>query len=472
MVDGTERGRKLTRRGAIAVAINIALIAAVLFMLLSGQLLLGGVLLVTELIYAAVASRTSQFHRRAFLGLFRAIKVTQFGGTFCLFTIFLGAAAINSGANLLFLVFGMLMSALVGSGTLAVINMNRLRFERLHPPTAFAGEPFFVRLRILNDKRFFPSFSLAIDDFHSERHDRALGGAFALKVPPRGMAAVRYVARLPRRGAHQFDSLQVRTRFPFGLIEIASRVPVVTEMVALPRVGALLTSSQAYASRAIQEFQITSLWKGEEEDFLSLREFRPGDNPKYIHWRSSAKRRKLMVREFERKQERRVTILFDTFINPLLKEHAWRDGFEEAVEFVATVVHELAARGFDIQFAQMGPEFAAVRTGTERGALMRILSALAVAEPSRQAGALELIPRAREALELTGLVLLVHASHSQLGDPELHEAAGAVDLRRITADRESLDRMFRRLGSGEVPHTFRRFQQEPEPQVAQTAAGG
>jgi uncharacterized protein (DUF58 family) len=58
--------------------------------------------------------------------------------------------------------------------------------------------------------------------------------------------------------------------------------------------------------------QIAIRHRAAQAEFHGLREWRTGDSPRWIHWRTSARRGTLMVREFEDPQGDDLLVLFDT----------------------------------------------------------------------------------------------------------------------------------------------------------------
>ncbi|GHT81571.1 hypothetical protein FACS1894125_2560 [Actinomycetota bacterium] len=79
--------------------------------------------------------------------------------------------------------------------------------------------------------------------------------------------------------------------------------------------------------------------------FHALREYVPGDAPKHIHWKSSAKLDKLMVRQFEETRRSKIAIVLST--NP----HDWasQDEFEVAVSCVGSIGIQAIMNNHDIQ---------------------------------------------------------------------------------------------------------------------------
>jgi len=109
-------------------------------------------------------------------------------------------------------------------------------------------------------------------------------------------------------------------------------------------------------------------------EFRGLRAYREGDDPRDIHWRSSARRGITLVREKEDEQAREATVILDNGPEAAADEAA----FERAVSEAAGICVELAHRGFSVGLAVRGGE---VRAQTGGAQTERILRALAVIAP-------------------------------------------------------------------------------------------
>ena len=111
---------------------------------------------------------------------------------------------------------------------------------------------------------------------------------FYLKVPAGREQETAYRRTLPRRGVHRLSGLRVSTRFPFGLLRRSMDVDAPAELLVYP---ALLPVRDAVLSSGLAELNDRqSTARTRRGEFESLREFRPGDDPRDIHWRTSARR--------------------------------------------------------------------------------------------------------------------------------------------------------------------------------------
>src|SRR5688572_3618188 len=91
-------------------------------------------------------------------------RSTREGKAFFFVTVGVGLAAINTGNNLLFLIFGFMMSLIVMSGILSEIVLRKVKVARRLPERAFAGATTLIEVSLANGKAWAPSYSLEVED--------------------------------------------------------------------------------------------------------------------------------------------------------------------------------------------------------------------------------------------------------------------------------------------------------------------
>src|SRR5437588_10620612 len=84
------------------------------------------------------------------------------GLVYCSMMLFMGLAAINSQANLLFGVFGLMIGILLVSGIVSRAVLRRLRVRRTLPDHSCVGMTTHITYEIANGKRFWPSLSISL----------------------------------------------------------------------------------------------------------------------------------------------------------------------------------------------------------------------------------------------------------------------------------------------------------------------
>ncbi|MFH0962486.1 MAG: DUF58 domain-containing protein [Planctomycetota bacterium] len=424
--------------------LNVGLAGGVILALFAQAWGLALALLLLDVVLASSirVQRATREVRLGFLDLFsRCIRVTRFGYAFLALSLLIGVAALNTGANLLYLMFGVFLSMVLVSGVSATVGLSRLRFRRHLPAEIYAGDEFLVKLDVTNGKRVFPVMGLLVRDSPEDLGKDVDAKGFVMKIGPRGTGTIRYVARIDRRGAFTFDRLAISTRFPFGIVEILFDIPMADEVVVLPRLGQLRETVLVEAERSDENLAKRAWLRGIEESFKGLRDFREGDNPRHIHWKTSAKHGKLLLREFDRREERNVCIFFDTYVGSR-GDGALAETFERAVSFVATVLAELARQGYEICLVLYGPEFFAGAGGGEARRIGQLLQVLALAQPTRRHDVRDLLDEGAPWAIGCGNAILVRVCEEEIpGRPERREAWNG-GFRVFVADAPEFARQF------------------------------
>lgn len=301
----------------------------------------------------------------------RKFKLTREGKWFIGATLVLGFAAVNGGINLLFLVFGMLLCLLVANGVLAEASMRRLEAYRQLPHAIYAGSPFLMGIAVRNRKSKIATFSLEVEDLSADRNpvDRR---CFFLKIPAHRRQETSYRRTLARRGIHRLTGLRLSTRFPFGLLRRSLDVESPAELLVYP---ALIPVSDLTLRTGLSRLgEKQSATRARSGEFHGLRELRPGDDPSSIHWRTSARRGRPFVREFEEEAGRTVVVVLETAVEPDASL-----AFETAVSYAASLALVLIRRGLRVGLVAGAFGIAPEASGSQGG---QILRALALVEPA------------------------------------------------------------------------------------------
>ncbi|MEW6245844.1 MAG: DUF58 domain-containing protein [Nitrospirota bacterium] len=303
----------------------------------------------------------------------RSVRLTGEGTRFVLFTLAVGVAAVNTGNNLFYLLLAMMLSLIVISGLLSEQCLRRLEFRRRVPDYLIAGQPAAAALSVLNRKPWLPSFSLRIADM--------VGGMAVergIHVPhlgPRSSILLSYPLLITRRGLHRLEGVRVMTPFPFGLFLKSAFVPLETTVIVCPEIKPVPDGLIRELIAEGHELAIPR--RGQGVDLYNLRLYRPGDDSRAIHWMTTARTSKLIVRETEAEDQRRVTLALST-VAP--QEH--QESFEQAVILTASLAVFFHDRGFALR-ALVGDREIPPASGERQ--LYSILHALALcgmAEPA------------------------------------------------------------------------------------------
>ncbi|HVG03204.1 MAG TPA: DUF58 domain-containing protein [Nitrospira sp.] len=314
-----------------------------------------------------------------------------------LLTVAVGIAAINTGNNLFYLLLAMMLSLTIVSGLLSEQCLRRLEFHRHLPSILFVNQSATVALWIANRKSRVPSFSLRLHDVVTGQDvDRGLRLSY---LAPESSRLLSYPLLARRRGQYQFDGIRAVTAFPFGLFEKAAlygfdgSVTVCPEIIPLPP----LTIHELSATG--QHRGLTR--RGPGNSLYNLREFRPGDDSRAIHWMTTARTAKLMLKETEAEDQRWVTVAVST-VAPVEED----DAFERALSVAASLLDHLLREGYQARLL-LGDQPEIHASGPEQ--LIQLLRPLALCERHPIASAIAIRDRMEQALFQVheGLTLLV-----------------------------------------------------------------
>src|SRR5579864_7722651 len=298
-------------------------------------------------------------------------EVTREGLAYVAIALLLGIAALNTGNNLLYMVVGAMLAAIIVSGIASASVLRELELDVRLPEHIFAGQTVTGRINVHNPRRFLASYSISVVPPKSAKKRRrwrweATTFGFPARRPPANQwirlpdRVLRRVAQQPdppvlfkgpiyfphvaprttlsadlelhfdRRGRYAQDSLGISTRFPFSFLRKTRRVPLAREIIVFPSV-----------EPADQFFEVLPLITGEFETFVRgrgfdlyrIREYMPEDTARHVDWKATAKSGSLKVREFSREDERKLRIVFDNPAPGTVSEKA----YEEAISLAASL---------------------------------------------------------------------------------------------------------------------------------------
>ena len=206
----------------------------------------------------------------------------------------------------------MLLSLILISGLLSEQSLSKLTVQRKLPYPVFARTPFLTQINISNQKRLLPSFSIQVEDVIN---GQALSKkCYFLKVPAGAQQGTSYRLSLPRRGCYRYEAMRIGTRFPFAFFLKSRLLSSPEELIVFPHLQALNLSLPQLQGLHADLHQL--LQRGEGRDFHGLRSYRSGDPARDIHWKSSARRDLLLLREYEIENSLKLTLFLNDRLPP------------------------------------------------------------------------------------------------------------------------------------------------------------
>lgn len=206
----------------------------------------------------------------------------------------IGLAAYNTSNNILFITLSLLLSCLILSGLLSWANLREVTW-RLHADGPWrAGQAQLVGLEIRNAKRMLPTYGLWFDLVAASNSGRR---HLETRLDPGQSTRLEWTLRPDHRGPLSVTLAAVGSLFPFGFLRKTLASGIKREVLVWP------------ASVEYRRHQGGVNWRparshtqvnrpGHGGDLLALRPYVPGDSPRLVHWKASARLRDLFVRQF------------------------------------------------------------------------------------------------------------------------------------------------------------------------------
>jgi uncharacterized protein (DUF58 family) len=338
---------------------------------------IGGLLLVLGLTNLLLGRWLGKWTRR--LGMRSRVVLPREGIVYLGIMLVIAVGALLGHSNMLLLVFGMMAGPFVLNGWVVVSMLHKVDVRRDVPRSASAGEFFSIGIQLANRKRWLASRLVEVRDVIEGNRMHGEASVTFVRVGPESTRSCSYQLRIARRGLFRLGPLRVSSRFPLGIGERGRAVTNHADLIVQPSIGNLLPEWRRRETSNSDAPSKSHRRRGVFDDELhNIREYRHGDNPRAIHWRTTARKGELMVREFEQQRESETTVLLDFHRTKNLTEETQ----ELAVSLVATICHEQVAKGHSGAFALLiaGKTLAEVRSS--RGSVFRqaALDALAVCQ--------------------------------------------------------------------------------------------
>ena len=291
----------------------------------------------------------------------RQLKVQRDGRVILLIALASGFAAINTGNNLLFLGWGMVLAAIVISGVLSESTLRILKLKVIPPDLGRVKETVSLGLELENESTQSPAFATRYSiRLKQDKTQALIHGPFRLRVE--ALAQLDLHARFvpEARGLYEIEYAEARTAYPFGFFEKIRRFE--KKQSHSFWVGpARLPVSDLTTSIYTRLGYAPAGSPGNGEEFFSLRDFRQGEDPRGIHWRTSARRGKPLVREHEAMAGNKVLLQLDT-------SRADSQTLENDLALFCSVAESLLERGMSVGILAPGV-FISPASGTRQATL-------------------------------------------------------------------------------------------------------
>ena len=263
----------------------------------------------------------------------------------------------------------------------------------------------------------------------------AFAPAVALSLSRRGETeVVRAVVPL-RRGRLKFQKLTLACPDPLGLVNRCFSFSLPQSVLILPQRYDLPNIQFPGARRYQSGGLALAASVGDSEEFRALREYRPGDSPRKIHWKSWAKLDKPVIKEEQAEYSVRHALILDTF-----QAEDYSEQLEAAVAIATSFACTIQTQESLLDTVFVSGEARCFTTGSGFGQTEYLLELLASVAPCQDSAFNTLLPVVRSRLSLLSgciCIFLTWDSDRQSLIEQL-QAAGIPVLALVIAGEEGL----------------------------------
>lgn len=244
---------------------------------------------------------------------------------------------------------------------------------------------------ILENRGFLPLFNLVFEDnlscaFAGERKKRIvqdyLGSGSSAKIS--------YQCECLQRGKYKIGPFSVYFFDPLNIFFLKKTYNVFSEVYVYPRTAGI-KNFPSLSKGTLPWFGIeTARTSGDEDEFYGIRDYKQGDQVKRIHWVSSARKNRLIVKQFQQHKFLRATLLFNLENDVNLGE-----GKENISEYIiriaASVSKYLIGAGVSLEVIAHTEELVHIPSNRGSEHLEEILKFLTIAQAESRVSLAEVI---------------------------------------------------------------------------------
>ena len=241
---------------------------------------------------------------------------------------------------------------------------------------AYEGDALNVKMKVRNKRNLSLYFIELVDKFPGAPPGEENISLFMLKVKAKEALPVSYLTDCYRRGLWRLGPVSIVSQDALGFFKIKKTAKVFSEVLVYPSMFRIF-SFPPLASGSVSWMGVeTAKISGDSHEFFGVREYQRGDAMSRIHWPSTARHNRLIVKQFERNAVQEATIVID-----LKKGHDIGHGKETTLEYSVKIAASLARyllnEGAFVQIVAYGKEAMMLPFGKGESHMYKILEYMA-----------------------------------------------------------------------------------------------
>lgn len=350
-----------------------------------------------------------------------------------------GVFGFDTRATLSFQIFSITLVLLITSISLSLFFRGKFSIERRLPDFGTVGTPLYYSCTVKNKNKTPKRGLILIDDLNSpfptinefaktqdpldkkrNRIDRFIGyprlvntiqkcrgGSIApvsIDYIAEKSNAEEHIELIPlRRGYLYFEKTRLGQVDPLGLFHAQKIINNKDKLLILPK----LYKTPALNFKGKRTYQLGGVNNasstGDSQEFMSLRDYRPGDPIRSIHWKSFAKTNHPVVKEYDDEFFVRYGLILDTYLDKKPEEI-----FENAVSIAASFMTAQKEQDALLDLMFIGNNTYRFTSGRGLGGNENILEVLSCIEPEYQSNILKMEIMLKEYIhECSGLICIL-----------------------------------------------------------------
>lgn len=325
-------------------------------------------------------------------------------GIFC----FVSILARKTGINLFYFLSAFVLFLITANLLffLAQLYIGRIEIHRNIGDAAIEDDILDVKLDVKN-RGLIPKYYLLLQDIFSPGFGEDKKRRLLLeKIKGKQEIAITYEGRCFKRGLYRIGPVTVFFSDPMGVFCKSKKYDLYSQLIVYPKIFRIHRFPSLVKGNISLIGIGTRRASGDEFEFFGIREYKPGDPIKRIHWRSTARLRTLAVKEYEQYAAYSVTIVLDLMRSSNIGRGK-ETTLEYAIKIAASCAKYLIDRGVLVQLIAhgVGPVVFPFNKGEFH--LQEILKFLATAEAEGGVSLSELLTVNSDFIPIYSTVILI-----------------------------------------------------------------
>lgn len=290
--------------------------------------------------------------------------------------IILLAIAWNTDITMVYIFFVITFVMFVLSFIHLQFNIPNIGVTRQMQETAYENDVLNVKINIQNKRGHGIYFFEIIDYFPGAAPGEQEPSLFILNMSGKENKKCSYRVNCYKRGLWGLGPITIISQDALGFFKMKKKLNIFSDVLVYPSLFKIFAFPTLLSGSVSWMGVETAKISGDSHEFFGIREYQQGDALSRIHWPSTAKHNKLVVKQFERNAVQEATILLD-----LNKNHDIGSGKETTLEYgvriAGSIARYLLNEGIFVQMTGYGKETVLLPFGKGESHMYRILEYLA-----------------------------------------------------------------------------------------------